>query len=68
MGGIASIFGGGAKKPAPPPPPPVDNSAEVAAARQLELQKRKIGGRSSTILTSENMENATTSSAKLLGS
>ncbi len=60
---------GGSPKPTPPPPPPVDNSAEVEAARNLELQKRKMGGRASTILTSdETIGDAKTTSSKLLGS
>lgn len=65
MGGL---FGGNTPKAAPPPPAPVDNSAEIERAKQLELQKRKLGGRASTILTKEeDVGEATTSSKKLLG-
>lgn len=66
MGGL---FGGSTPKPAPIPAPPTDNSAEVQAAKDAELQRRKAIGRASTILTNQAEEDASVTTArKLLGS
>lgn len=62
MGGLFSK----PSKPAPLPPPPTDNSAEVQAAKDAELQRRLAAGRASTILTSTSEDEKDVLTAKKL--